>query len=66
MTSLINHMLIDEFKEKLEYSLAQSAPVAGLEWPYNCEITRFNHVLDEISKLGLLPYGAYQRLHVKE
>jgi hypothetical protein len=57
-------MSIDEFKEKLEYALNQAAPTTGLEWPYSFEIDRFNHVLEEISKLDLLPRGAYSRLHI--
>lgn len=54
----------DDFKEKLEYALTQAqiyfsfkkhAYVEGVE-------DQFNNVVEECSKLGLLPTGAYQRL----
>ena len=57
---------IEDFKEKLEYALTQAQPPWHMEYPYFYETLRFNHVVEEISKLDLLPDGAYKRLIVKD
>ena len=53
-------------KEALEYALDQSKLGYGKEEFLNGAYHQFNNVLEEVSKLGLLPAGAYDRLYIKE
>ena len=59
---------MSEYQEKLEYALTQAQlDLTGIRsTDYGMGIKhQFNNVVEECSKLNLLPKGAFERLYIK-